>query len=238
MKRISLQVLLIVVGVLAGATHAVAKDFNFAGRKSTCKEAVAYREGQLLFDFATAVDNFDSTKEQRISATIAAFSKDVEKISKEIDAADAVKRKRIAVAVTGLVLGAAANKLSTVGVKPIVSEQERKALAAVAGRGAEWYSTFLKYGASGEVDVTSIVAMPASLLLSFSPFGTAEKVWSIGNASIDIASAIAEAEIIKGAANLTAQQTIERAKALAGKLQMPKLIQLNVLKNEIDKQCG
>ena len=217
---------------------AYAKDFSFGGRVTSCAQAAVYRDNQLFLEFATAVDNFDATREQRINATVAALKLDVQLLTKGMDSADVNKRRRIAVAVAGVVLGQAAGKISTVGVKAPISQVERKALDAVAGRGSEWTSVFLEYGSTGDINVTAVAAMPMTLLLSFSPFGVAEKAWSLGNAAIDIASAVADAEIIKGEAKLTAAMTLQRAEALARKLQMPRIQEVSRLKNEIDKQCG
>lgn len=217
---------------------ALAKDFVYGGKVASCKSAGEYRDNQLFADFASAVDNFDSNREQRIEETIKSFSASVKELSKEIEDADEAKTKRISVAVAGVVLGAAATKVSTFGVKQLLSPVEKKALSAVANRGAEWSSIFLKYGLTGDVDVLSIAALPASFLISFSPFGTAEKVWSLGNATIDIAFAIAEAEIIKGQSKIIAADLLARAEHLAKKLQKPRIDQLILLKNEIDSQCG
>lgn len=236
MPKLNASAVLIAV---AGATSvASAKDFNFGGRKMTCAEAGTYRDGQLFVEFASAIDNFDGTREARINATIASFKSDVQSLTLDIEKANTAKQRKIAVAVAGVVLGRAADKLATVGVKQALSAAEKQALKAIAGRGAEWSSVFLKYGTTGDIDVTSIVAMPMSLLLSFSPFGVAEKAWSLGNAGIDIAAAVAEAELIKGEAQLTSATTIARAETLAKKLQMPRISEINRLKNEIDKQCG
>lgn len=223
---------------LFSANDAFAKDFSFGGRVVSCKQAAVYRDNELFIDFANAVDNFDATREQRINATLAALRLDVQTLTKDMDTADSLKRRRIAVAVAGVVLGEAAGKISTVGVKAPLSQVEKKALGAVAGRGGEWTTIFLKYGTTGDVDVTGMAVMPMTLLLSFSPYGVAERAWSLGNAAIDIASAVAEAEIIKGEAKLTATMTTQRAEALARKLQMPRIQEVNRLKNEIDKQCG
>lgn len=235
--RQSLVTVVLLVATFA-ASAADTRTFSFGGRQSSCKDAATYRDGQLYADFASAIDNFNATREARINATIAGFKADVVSLTEDIEKADTAKQKKIAVAVAGIVLGKAADKLATVGVKQTLSAVEKQAMKAVANRGAEWTTVFLKYGATGDVDVTGIVGMPLSLLLSFSPFGAAEKAWSLGNAGIDVATAVAEAEIIKGEAKLTAAATRTRAEALAKKLQMPKISEINRLKNEIDRQCG
>lgn len=223
---------------LAPTTQAQAKDFVYGGRVSTCKEAASYRDNQLFMEFVTAMDNFDATREKRINATLSALRADLHSLTKDLDSADAAKTRRIAVAVAGVILGQAAEKLSTVGVRPGGSDVEQKALAAIAGRGADWVSVFMKYGNDKQVDVGALATMPVSLLLAFSPFGAAQKVWSLGSAGIDIASSVAEAELIKGETRLTAALINQRAEALVGKLQMPRIHEVNQLKNEIDKQCG
>lgn len=223
---------------LVALSSANAKDFVFGGRTTPCTEAVKYREKDLFIAFVSAVDNFDKTKEERINAAIQGFKADVAALTKDIDKADKAKAKRIVIAVAGVVLGMTASKYATVGVKQTLSATEKQAMAAVAGRGAEWYSTFLKYGANGEVDVLTIATMPASILLSFSPFGVAQKVWALGPATIDVATAIAEAELVKGEAKLTASMIQNRSEELVRKLQMPKIAEINRLKSEIDKQCG
>ncbi len=217
---------------------AFAKNFNFGGRVVSCNLAADYRDNQLFIDFATAVDNFDSNREQRVNETIKSLKTSIKKLSEEIEGADVDKTKRIAVAVTGVLLGIAADKVSTIGIKQPLSQIEKNALKAVANRGAEWHSLFLKYGLTGDVDVISITALPVSFLISFSPFGTAEKVWSLGNAAIDIAFAIADAEIIKGQNKIAVDDLLVRAEQLVQKLQKPRIDQLMLLKNEIDKQCG
>lgn len=226
------------IAASCATSAAGAQDFSFGGRKDTCKYAAAYRDGQLYAEFANAIDNFDTTREARVNATIERFKADVNTLVSDIDKADALKQRKIAVAVAGIVLGSAADKLATVGVKQTLSAVEKQAMKAVANRGTEWITVFIEYGTTGEVDVTGIVGMPLSFLLSFSPYGIAEKAWALGNAGIDMAAAIAEAEIIKGEAKLTAATTKARAEALAKKLQMPKIGEIIRLKNEIDKQCG
>ena len=236
MRRLLLVSALVTSGFIS--SEACAKDFSFGGRIMSCKDAAVFRDGQLYAEFASAIDNFDATREARIKATIDQFKNDVNTLSLDIEKADAAKQKKIAVAIAGIVLGSAADKLATVGVKQTLSAVEKQAMKAVANRGAEWTTVFLKYGTTGDVDVTGIVGMPLSLLLSFSPFGVAEKAWSLGNSGIDIATAVAEAEIIKGEAKLTAANTRSRAEALGRKLQMPKIGEVLRVKNEIDKQCG
>jgi hypothetical protein len=228
----------IVLAFICIVSPAFAKDFVYGGRVVSCQSAGKYRDNQLFVDFASAIDNFDSNREKRIEETIKSFKVSVTELSKEIENADEAKTKRISAAVGGVVLGAAATKVSTVGVKQQLSLVEKKALDAVANRGAEWTSIFLKYGVTGDVDVVSIVALPVSFLISFSPYGTAEKVWSLGNTSIDIAFAIAEAEIIKGQSKIAKADLLARAESLAKKLQKPRIDQIILLKNEIDRQCG
>lgn len=220
------------------AHQAQAREFVFAGRTVSCTVAGKYRDTNLFPAYASALDNFDATREQRINAAIKEFEADVAKLAKDIEKADEVLTKRLAIAATGVVFGATAKKLSTVGVKTPLSEQEKKALEALADRGSEWTNIFMKYGTLGEVDVTAIVAMPASFLLALTPFGTAQRVWALGNTTIDIVSAIAEAEITKGEKRLQASTIVARTKALAGKLQLPKIRELDILRAEIDKQCG
>ncbi len=216
----------------------LAREFNYAGRITSCKSAGAYRDNQLFMEFASALDNFNTNREERIVETIKSFSDSVRELATEVEKADEARTKRIGVAVAGVVLGAAAKTLSTFGIKRPLSAVEEKALGAVGTRGADWATIFGKYAKTKDVDVVSVAALPASLLLAFSPFGTAEKVWSLGNTSLDIAVAVAEAEIIKRQSQLTAVQLIARAENLANRLQMPQIKQLNLLKNEIDRQCG
>lgn len=229
-------VLICLLGCLVGSAQS--KTFSFGDRQVSCAEAVKYRDGQLFYEYIGAIDNFDSTREQRIGATIARFEADVASLTADIEKVDAMRQRRIAVAVAGLVLGSVAEKVSTVGVKNILTDIERKSLKIVAGRGAEWASIFIGYGVTGEIDVQSVAAMPMSLLLSFSPFAVAEKAWSLGSAGIDIATAVAESELLKGDLKLEAEVIRSRAKSLAKKLQMPRVIELNRIKNQIDMQCG
>ncbi|MDR0281116.1 MAG: hypothetical protein LBJ37_24910 [Paucimonas sp.] len=237
-KQSPLIALIVAMAGLAPVVDAQAKDFVFGGRTTSCQQAAQYRDNQLFMDFATAIDNFDATREQRINATLTALRVDLQTLTQDMDAANAQKKRRIMVAVAGVVLGEAAGKLSRVGVKPNVSKVEKQALDALASRGADWTSVFLDYGVNGSINPASLVAMPMSLLLSFSPYGVAEKTWALGNAGIEIATAVAEADIIKGETQVTAAMVRTRAEALARKLQMPRLQEINRMKNEIDKQCG
>ncbi|MFD2645454.1 hypothetical protein [Pseudomonas japonica] len=226
----------LVAMVPTGAVQA--KTFVYGARVTSCKAAASYRDKELFADFVTALNHFDATREQRINATLSALRADLQTLTKDLDSADAMKKRRIAVAVAGVILGKAAEKLASVGVRPGIGEVERRALEAVASRGAEWTSVFIKYSNDKTVDVTSIATMPFSLLLSFSPFGLAKSAWTLGSAGIDIASAVAEAEIIKGETGLTRALIEQRAEALVRTLQMPRIQEVNALKNEIDKQCG
>lgn len=220
------------------ASAVQAREFVYGARVTSCKAAASYRDKELFADFVTALDQFDATREQRINAALSALRNDLKTLTRDLDSADAMKKRRIIVAVAGVAPGQAAEKLATVGVRPGIGDVERRALEAVGSRGAEWTSVFMKYGNDKTVDVTAIATMPFSLLLSFSPFGLAKNAWALGSAGVDIASAVAEAEIIKGETGLTRALVEQRAEALVRKLQMPRIQEVNALKNEIDKQCG
>jgi len=123
------------IAASCATSAAGAQDFSFGGRKVTCKDAAAYRDGQLYAEFANAIDNFDTTREARVNATIERFKADVNTLVADIEKADALKQRKIAVAVAGIVLGSAADKLATVGVKQTLSAVEQHATKAFRNPG-------------------------------------------------------------------------------------------------------
>jgi hypothetical protein len=225
-----------VANLLAAPAHA--KDFIWSGRTVSCAKAVEYRDKELFAQLVSAIDNFDAVKEQRLSSAIKGFNEDIKKLSKMIDEANATASKKAIVAAAGVLLGHLAENYGTIGLKTNLTPAEKNALTALATRGADWVNVFTKYGVTGDTDLSTVAAMPVSFLLTFIQFNAATKAWSVGSAAIDIATAVADAELIKGEARVNSATVRTRAEALAKKMQKPKIAELNIIKNEIDKQCG
>lgn len=217
--------------------QSIKKDFTFGGRTVSCEDAVKYRDSQLYMGMGSALESFDTNREQRRQTALAKFDADLAELTKDLDGATSLARKRILVAVAGVAIGHAAGRIAVSGASAGASAIEKQGLKILADRSADWISVFMKYRVDKKIDVVTVVAMPMTVLLALSPAAPIASVWAFGNAGIDIASAIGERELVRGEGNAVAAIIRKRAHDLVAKLQMPKIAALNAFKNEIDAQC-
>lgn len=225
--------------VWAPTPVAVAADFKFGTRAAvSCTVAVQYRDTALYASLAQALDNFDATREARIKAALDAFEADGDRLAKDYDKADAAAKRVIYVALTGIAIGKAADRVAKIGVKPTLTNAEKQAMDALSGRSAQWTQTFIKYGALQEVDLKDLAVMPVSFLMAFTPYAWANVVWDLGTTANDVVFALADREIARNETKLTGAIIKARAQELIKKMQTPKIAEINRLKNAIDAQCG
>jgi hypothetical protein len=227
---------LIVLGALcAGAAPASAKDFVYADRKMTCAQAVAYRDKQLFPEYVTAVDGFDAKREQRSAAVVKELEAHIAGLTKDLDLLDAELRKRLAVVVAGLVMSYAGKHVAASG-RPDLSELEKKALQNLADRANDWRVMLLKYATdtSYKLEAMDVVAVPAGFAAGFFP--TAEVGWKVGMTLNDVSTAVAEHHIAKRDARVTIEILRAGVKNIAAKMRMPRIREIQAIKEAIDVQ--
>jgi hypothetical protein len=215
-----------------------ARNVILDGVLMSCTSAVTFRDVALASEMNLASAKFDKDAERRRQMALAKFDADLLELTRGAEDASDEKWKKIKVAVAGSAIGVASAIYGGHGVKAGASEAERKYAEALIGRGIEWGTFFGKYVALKEPDVTSLATMPVTLLLAIAPHAKAAGVTiAIGGGAIDIATAVAEAELEGDNAKKLRGNIRKRAHDLVSKLQMPRIAKLNAIKNDIDKAC-